>query len=89
MPAVAVSRGPLQTGQCEVCGMWVAARRDARRKRIVCGRTCHQKLYRRAAESTATTCAQCGVKFQARQGARYCSSVCRQRAYRNRISARG
>jgi hypothetical protein len=34
------------------------------------------------------TCAGCGTEFDARANAAYCSSACRQRAYRNRNAAK-
>lgn len=37
---------------------------------------------------TTRKCAGCSVEFEARTDATYCSSACRQRAYRNRNAAK-
>ncbi|ODR17161.1 hypothetical protein BHQ23_27320 [Mycobacterium gordonae] len=76
--------GPLDVGRCEACGLCVALRADPRRERFVCSNACRQQTYYRAAEKTKATCDECGSTFTARRGARYCSSPCRQRAYRAR-----
>ena len=81
--------GDLDRGRCEVCGINVAMAQDARRKHFVCGDSCRQKLYQPPVEKTVTACAVCGSDFTARRGARYCSSACRQRAYRAASAKRG
>ncbi len=81
--------GDLDRGRCEVCGIHVAMPHDANRKHFVCGDSCRQKLYKPPVEKTVTACAGCGSEFTARRGARYCSSACRQRAYRDASAKRG
>ncbi len=60
---------------------------DEREKHLVCSRSCRdegRRAARRRPRSSAA-CEGCGRQFQqARADARYCSSVCRQRAYRQR-----
>ncbi|CAN5388318.1 hypothetical protein BH10ACT9_BH10ACT9_58110 [soil metagenome] len=77
-------QGELDRGQCEACGLHVAVRRDPRRRNLVCGNSCRQRLYQESVEPTVTSCERCGNEFTARRGARWCSSACRQKAYRDR-----
>lgn len=75
--------GDLEAARCEVCGIHVTMPHDTRRKHFVCGDSCRPKLYQTPpVEKTVTACVECGSEFTARRGARYCSSACRQRAYR-------
>ena len=53
----------------------------------VCSAACAQKLYRARRKVTEATCATCGEVFApTRRDAVYCSSPCRQRAYRRRAA---
>jgi hypothetical protein len=72
---------------CPWCGhpMRYPHRRGARPK--VCSRACAQKLHRARRKVTEATCATCGEVFSpTRRAAVYCSSPCRQRAYRRRAA---
>jgi len=44
---------------------------------------------RRSYEKQPRTCRGCGAAFPGSPTARYCSTVCRQRAYRDRLQAKG
>lgn len=78
---------------CQCCGRPVAIRVDGiYRKRVACGDDCRakieialQKQKRLSVQHLpAVTCQQCGAEFGGRADARFCSSPCRQKAYRAR-----
>ena len=81
--------------ECECCGRPVYLDRRRVRKHRVCTDLCRERLRSssrprpqpRVFESRS--CASCGVEFTAvRQGHRYCSGACKQRAYRRRRAER-
>jgi hypothetical protein len=67
--------------------------RRPRPKHVVCGDRCRAAVYARCAQQRKTMmpeqiCAICGRHFvPTRRDAAYCSSACRRKAYRDRISA--
>jgi hypothetical protein len=86
---------------CIHCGrpVFYEARRDRPRYYVVCGKKCQRAAYaaraadrsrqRRRQREQQHACAQCGVRFEPKRGdARYCSSACRQAAYRQRVGFR-
>jgi hypothetical protein len=73
--------------QCEICGQSFTG--DRRRR--TCGKlSCRRALHTMNARSLRPqprVCIICGVEFMSARGdARYCSSPCRQRAYRQRLA---
>ena len=76
-------------GNCQVCGRPVMAKRQLRH--ITCCENCRQKIYRpsKKIHITYATCEGCGESFHTkRTDSKYCSSKCRQAAYRKKEEAR-
>jgi hypothetical protein len=76
------------TTSCSGCGLPLATTRN-RSGRIVtvCSRACEQRIARKAKRLKKPCCCVCKVRFtSARRDARYCSSACRQWAYRLRTA---
>jgi len=84
---------------CAGCGRAIVLYlTDRPQERFYCSRLCHTAVTNRLRRERATAaraerepdkrpCEACGVVFvPARADARYCSSACRQRAYRARVS---
>lgn len=74
---------------CEGCGRTVALPVDVRRTRIACSTACLIRISpshrNRATSVTVMECQTCGGPMPGtRPGRRYCSSTCKQRAYRGR-----
>lgn len=73
---------------CVTCGWSVILKEDSRRRVPTCSTACRAKHYNQAAvrPPKRQECAGCGDPFEGRADARYCSSACRQRAYRLRTA---
>ena len=72
-------------GDCEGCGIYVRLPHAPHRKVFACSTACRMKRYQHhTVERSVTTCERCDQTFTARRGAHFCSSACRQSAYRNR-----
>lgn len=74
---------------CEGCGRVVIRGKNTRTKRHTCSRACTVAASKRAhgkgASGPVTSrCAECGTTITGRGDRTYCSSACRQRAYRAR-----
>lgn len=70
---------------CETCQRPVIVVEDARRKIVTCSDLCRSRQYRRPVTDDVTRlCEGCGDEMTGRGDRRYCSSACRQRAYRRR-----
>ena len=75
---------------CEACGRPVVSRHRWDRLYVYCSERCSRRVYNRnrytrRAESRPSDCSACGGPMSpSRSDARYCSSACRQRAYRQR-----
>jgi hypothetical protein len=87
------------SGPCECCGRTVHnTEPPSRRKHIYCSDNCKRRhgsdcqsaiarQQRAEARGPTRVCGQCGEHFEpARADARFCSSVCKQRAYRKRVT---
>jgi hypothetical protein len=74
--------------ECVTCGLPVILSVDARRKIDTCSDRCRTRYYSdRARHDHAPAthrCEGCGEMMTGRADRRYCSSACRQRAYRQR-----
>lgn len=81
---------PTEARPCEGCGVIVIRGRDPRMKHHTCSRPCSARASRRStADVTATathSCVGCGAEMAGRADRRYCSSRCRQKAYRRRVN---
>lgn len=73
---------------CVTCGRSVILKPDPRRAVPTCSTVCRSKHYNQDAVRVPTSheCEGCGDEFEGRTDARYCSSACRQRAYRTRTA---
>jgi hypothetical protein len=78
-------------GACETCGRPLQTGRGILRRYRLCSTRCASSFHARArrlriaAEREPRTCLTCGERFDhGRSDIRYCSSTCRQRAYRER-----
>lgn len=70
---------------CQVCGLPVVLPPDKRRRIVTCSDTCRARHYARPAVTpTQHVCGGCGQAMTGRPDRRFCSSACRQRAYRRR-----
>jgi hypothetical protein len=91
----------ISCGPCDNCGRTVhdAAWRFSRRHRYCCEHcqfvdqsarlAAAARRHRAEARGPSRPCAECGEPFEAKRGdARYCSSACRQKAYRKRGALR-
>lgn len=78
----------VEPAPCAHCGLPVHLTPDARRKVPTCSDLCRSRHLGRArtpVEPAVTpTCEGCGDDMTGRADRRYCSSACRQRAYRRR-----
>jgi hypothetical protein len=84
---------------CEACGRFVHDQVDSSRKHTFCSEACALKVYSAAACTAAKAaraaergesriCAGCGGSFKPRRAdARFHSAACKQRAYRQRVTA--
>lgn len=72
---------------CVVCGLPVLLPVDKRRKVDACSDLCRSRFYAVPVEAAVTQCEGCGSGMTGRSDARFCSSACRQRAYRRRVAA--
>ena len=76
------------TVSCEACDRLVMLTPDSRRKVNVCSDRCRNTYYAEHRKSVAIAvthvCAECGVVMHGRADRKFCSSACRQRAYRVR-----
>jgi hypothetical protein len=79
------------SGRCEGCGRKVIepSRWTWGGRRIVaCSERCRERARRLRPQPAARKCDSCGKSFKpSRVDARYCSSACRQKAYRRRLPA--
>jgi hypothetical protein len=73
--------------QCEICGQSFTGNRRRRTcSKLSCQRALHT-MNARSLRPQPRVCIICGVEFMSARGdARYCSSPCRQRAYRQRLA---
>ena len=76
---------------CEGCGQSVRLRTHHRRTRVLCSNACRVRTNPSHRDNTSNAsgdgCPQCGARVMGiRSSRRYCSSACRQRAYRIRTS---
>ena len=76
---------------CKQCGFLVVLKPDTRRGWHTCSEACRVALYRREKRRLAERrgvelpiCQGCGAETDGRSDQLYCSSACRQRAYRQR-----
>ncbi len=85
------------SGACETCERLVHyewSRREWSRRHIFCSEVCRNGYYNglardRRAKARHKVCPVCGNTFMAtRRDAITCGSVCRQKAYRARVTAR-
>lgn len=79
--------------QCEGCGQLVRLRTHHRRSRVLCSNACRVRTSAsrrvRTISACANECQLCGETVVATRSSRlYCSSVCRQRAYRIRTASK-
>lgn len=78
-------------GKCGICGRVVhmsteSPVRNLRRVRVYCCENHRQQMYRPEKKPAQTTCQTCAGTFTPkRTDSKYCSSKCRQKAYRQRI----
>lgn len=77
---------------CEGCGQRVSLRTHHRRTRVLCSNACRVRInpsHRdRVGPAAAVRCQQCGASMRdTRWSRQYCSSACRQRAYRLRAAS--
>lgn len=70
---------------CVMCGLPVLLPVDKRRKVDACSDLCRSRFYARPVEVVVTACDVCGSDMTGRSDLRFCSSPCRQRAYRRRL----
>jgi hypothetical protein len=79
-----------QTFWCDGCGhpMLLRTRVPGSRRRLFCSDACRLMVTRMRRKVAEATCRTCGKVFTpARKDAAYCSSPCRQKAYRQRRPA--
>lgn len=72
---------------CASCGLPIRVAPDKRRKIVTCSDACRSRYYSARADRvtpTAHVCSGCGETMTGRADRRFCSSACRQRAYRRR-----
>ena len=86
--AFAPSPRAAEAVDCVACGLPVILSVDARRKVDTCSDRCRTAYYtdraRRDSAPVTHRCKGCGEAMTGRADRRYCSSACRQRAYRQR-----
>lgn len=69
---------------CEACGREVLVAHNRYRERV-CSARCQRRVARAKVDHDERECATCGTAFKpSRADAAYCSSACRQKAYRAR-----
>ena len=75
---------------CKGCHRPFRARRGGLATvRCTCSRRCQQRVLRMEKRTKKPSCWECGMGFKSARGdARYCSSSCRQKAYRHRNNMR-
>lgn len=81
---------PCSVTPCQVCGKAIK-QNSLTRRRVVCGRACTYERYKTLPNDTVgATCVSCGVVFQVWKSrlskAKYCSSGCREKCFRQNIS---
>lgn len=69
---------------CEHCGTPCFVRPDKGRIHDYCSLRCQSALHRQGLGEVVSSCAVCGKEITRFNGRRYCSQVCRQRAYQRR-----
>lgn len=72
---------------CATCGLPILVAPDKRRQVVTCSDLCRARHYStraRRVTPTAHVCSGCGETMTGRADRRFCSSACRQRAYRRR-----
>jgi hypothetical protein len=79
--------GVMSNWPCEICGQsFTGDRRRRTSGKLSCQRALHT-MSARSLPLQPRVCIICGVEFMSARGnARYCSSPCRQRAYRQRLA---
>ena len=78
---------PTEAKPCEGCGLLVVRGANTRTKHHTCSRSCTaavSKAKRNTVSRPVTRCQMCREAVEGRADAAFCSSACRQRAYRIR-----
>lgn len=81
--------GEVPPAPCASCGRAVIRNADPLLQRVTCSHSCSTSLTRtrNGGKGSGQPCDTCGTPVtQGRADSRYCSSACRQKAYRKRVS---